>query len=263
MTERNHPEWADSFQFIASTIHRVDILAALEDEAVDLRKLNEQLSIPKATLRYNLRELVDEGYIRSSGSKFAITTTGLSALSAVRSFREHIECLPQLGDFVFSLQDELSLSNLLELSRGKITRTTPTTPYAPLHELQSELSKCDCFDAIVPTVDHVLTVLNGVNEPVRFARVVSNEDAVEAFTDGDYLPKCDDANLFARKVLSDFGLYVVDSERILLVQYDELNRIEMLVTSRADGIRDWAERKIAANGLPPAESCSSGERSAN
>ncbi|WP_324666282.1 winged helix-turn-helix domain-containing protein [Haloarcula sediminis] len=140
MSDNNHKvettSTEETLQCIAGTECRIRILRSVSESTKDLRDLADDLSIPRTTVRHNIKQLVDGDLVTSTlANEYRTTVLGDAAITGINKFSEQLELAISLDPFLSCLSQEQHDIELDKLFGTEITSASRADPFAPANRL--------------------------------------------------------------------------------------------------------------------------------
>lgn len=234
---------------VARTPVRPDILAAVDDIALNLRDLSDRLDVPRTTVRHNLKRLLKEGLVEETiGNEYRTTELGGAVLLGMDGFERRFETALKLSPLLECLpRDEIGV-DVYSLTDATVTTTSQADPVAPLRRLEELVEQASRLDGYFP----VYPLLGDIDD------VVCRRDGFEAtlfLTPGvadkqlsaDGAPETPAGGTAVELRVVDngpqYGLAVTD-RRALLLGLDETDKPHVLLETTSASCHDWVGRRL-------------------
>lgn len=242
---------ADEIEFFGASRNRIEIISALSEEGpIEKYDLRERFDISRTTLKRNLDELEDRGWIREEpANEYRITLSGQIVEDGLSGFTEAIDDGRTLQPFLRWVDPaEFDLDPAV-LAGADVTVAKGANPYAPVNEHVAALGRTGSFRGCLPVVgrDALRTCRDRLGETDGPWELVVTPEVLETLRS--------DSNLNGEfeEIRGQDGLeiYVHEGEMPMFVGlYDEIVQIGVeddrgvpraLASSADDRVREWAQ----------------------
>jgi predicted transcriptional regulator len=241
-----------ALEFLASSPARVRILDALADGPATARELADQTGIPRSTLRRNLGELVDRGYVArdAAASTHALSAVGVTVRETVRDAMATVADAKALVPFLDHFPAELPVE-ASAISDADVVGSLTDDPFRPVSATRERLRNGGDVCGFVPVINPLylkgLHACVGEDRDVEVAaprsayaaRVADDPERVHDIVDSS------NVHLFEAETVPDYALGVGDHE-VLLGAFDDHMRTHSVLFGERDGpVGDWAADRYA------------------
>jgi predicted transcriptional regulator len=232
---------------LIEVVRRAPMIAALREEPLDRRDLEQRLEISKSTAHRNTTSLAERGLVERTDGKYNLTEFGEAVADVVKTFESDIRTtvrLAPLFDAVAGIQPRCPID---AFSDATITTADRGDPFGPLARFVSLVQDTDTLQmldsyAVAPTyIDEIHgRVLDGLE-----TKVIERTDVAEDIIE-NYPRKCIElcASEFLTMRIHDdipFGLVIMDSRIGLGVRDPDTGAPRAFIdTDDPDGLA-WAE----------------------
>lgn len=241
--------------FLTRSENRVRVLTALADTTRTQEELVERTEISEITISRCLDQFRERGWVRGTDGGYETTAVGTLIAEDYVRFEESMDVAARLGPEIDLLPTDRMDFDLRHLTRARITDPDE-------HEM---LRVLDRWVGLIRNSDHVRTL-------VYVAGEVAAEAVTDALTDNDLrfeavIPSHHLANVRETPSLREAYRGIIEAGGSLSVAhedpqtpysvalfdglvaiagFDSTGTIRVGIESRADPVRDWAERTYAA-----------------
>lgn len=239
----------DHINRLSNSPQRLRVLDALGDTRADLRDLTAELDSPRTTLQRNLSVLEERGWIERAPSGYTTTTAGCLVFEAFVTMGEAVETIDTMAPFLDAVDapEEIDVGRLHD---PRVTTPEPGQPNAPMKRLLVALDESDRVRGFLPVVSTLLIERfrhTGGSDTTEHEYVVSR-DALDALCEQHAdEPEASESNppvqIEMRIYGHDlpYGLFISE-DRLALVAYDEVGRMEALVESDNQETIEWGRK---------------------
>lgn len=243
MVEDTHP----SRDLLIEVVRRAPMIAALREEPLDRRDLEQRLEISKSTVHRNTTSLAERGLVERTEGKYNFTELGEAVADVVATFETDMRTIVRLAplfDAVAGLRPRCPINAFSDATVTTADRGDPFGPLARFVSLVKETDTLRMFDsyAVAPTyIDEVHgRVLDGLE-----TKVIERPDVAEDIIE-NYPQKCIElcASEFLTMRLHDelpFGLVILDSRIGVGVRDLDTGSPRAFVDTDDPEARAWAE----------------------
>ena len=146
---------------LITLVRRAPALAALREQPLDRRDLEECLDVSKPTVHRLARTLGEMGLIERTNGIFALTGLGEAVADVVAEFTRSVETAYRLTPLLETIQDRYSDFDVAAFEDAIVTTAEPSNPYRPVQRycsLIKETRTLRGFDTTMFSPQHVDTV---------------------------------------------------------------------------------------------------------
>jgi predicted transcriptional regulator len=241
---------ADEIEFFGASRNRIEIISALsEDGPIEKHDLRERFDVSRTTLKRNLDELAERGWIREeSANEYRITLSGQIVEDGLSGFTEAIDDGRTLQPFLKWVDPAAFDLDPTVLAGADVTVAKGANPYAPVNEHVAALDRTDSFQGCLPVVgrDALRKSRERLGETDGTWEMVVTEEVLEALRSDPSLT----GGFEAIREHDGLEIYVHEGEMPMFVGlYDEIVQIgveddrgvpQALVSATDDRVREWA-----------------------
>jgi predicted transcriptional regulator len=232
---------------LSEVVRRAPMIAALREEPLDRRELEQRLEVSKSTAHRNTTTLAEQGLVERTDGEYHLTEFGEAVADVVATFETDMRTtvrLAPLFEAVAGLRPRCPINAFSDATVTTADRGDPFGPLARFVSLVKETDTLRMFDsyAVAPTyIDEVHgRVLDGLE-----TKVIERPDVAEDIIE-NYPRKCVElcASEFLTMRLHDelpFGLVLLDSRIGVGVRAPETGSPRAFVDTDDPEARAWAE----------------------
>ncbi|MFW5905866.1 MAG: helix-turn-helix transcriptional regulator [archaeon] len=243
MVEDTHP----SRDLLIEVVRRAPLIAALREESLDRRDLEQRLEISKSTAHRNTSSLAERGLVERTDGKYTLTEFGEAVADVVTTFETDMRTVVRLAPLFGAVAGVQPRCPIDAFSDATVTTADRGDPFGPLARFVALIDETDTlrmFDsyAVAPTyIDEVHgRVLDGLE-----TKVIERPDVAEDVIE-NYPQKCVElcASDFLTMRLHDelpFGLVILDARIGVGVRDPETGSPRAFVDTDDPDARAWAE----------------------
>ena len=236
----------DAVEWMAGSAQRMHLLEAMKGENADLRTLADELGSPRTTLQRNLSMLTERGWIEDTPSGYTTSVPGCLLVDAFSKLLETVDRIDDLAPFLENVDEfeDLDIGRILEPT---VTSPRPSRPYLPMSRLVTLFTNAQNVRGFFPVHPTILvrecTAVADTEaldvEVILADRTMetleerTRADGVSAITD------CPGIELLIYDGHIPYALILID-DRVILVAYDEVGRIQATVESKSETTIEWA-----------------------
>ena len=234
-------------ELLLEVVRRAPMLAALREEAMTRRSLEDHLGVSNSTVHRNTRSLAERGILTKSNGEHTLTEFGRAVADAVTTFEADIRATTRLSPLLEVVADTVPRCPTDVFADATVTTTSTGDPFAPLARFISLVRETDslCMAdsyAIAPTyIDEIHgRILDGLE-----TKVIERPDVAADIIE-NYPRKC--VQLCASEYLTmklhddlPFGLVILDGRIGIGIRDAESGVPRAFVDTEANGAREWAE----------------------
>ncbi|HET7323365.1 MAG TPA: helix-turn-helix domain-containing protein, partial [Halococcus sp.] len=140
---------------LITLVRRAPALAALREQPLDRRDLEEYLSVSKPTVHRLTRTLGEMGLVEKSGGLFVLTRLGEAVADVVSEFTRNVETAYRLAPLFEIQYPTLDISAFTDAT---VTTAVPGDPYRPMqryYSLVEQTATLRGFDTTVLSPEYV------------------------------------------------------------------------------------------------------------
>lgn len=228
-------------------LKRVGALERLLEGPATRGELQDELDVSRATLHRVATFLEDEELAVETDGGLALTTVGREVANAAVTYAERVGTARQLAPLLnaIDLDDLPSRLDPELLADAEVVRPKPGQPGRPAQRVADAVEGADHVRGLAPVVLPIYVeafhreILDGMETDLVLAT-----DVIDGL-DEAYADKFEEALGTGRldvAVADDlpFGLYITP-EMAGVVGYDENDVLQVVVESRSEAVREWAE----------------------
>jgi predicted transcriptional regulator len=235
-------------EFLARSVNRFEILAAIESAPKTSRELKDELGLPRTTLRRNLLELQDRNWIRSSPTEnvYRISPAGETIVDGFADLLEQAATADKLATFLDQFGHDLPVDTDA-LEGCEVVCPEPSDPHAPVQRLIELVQGAGELSVLIPSISpfyvDMFTRRLGTSPSFDIVTTPDAVDAIEgvypdemgAFLDGD------ERTVSLNTELPGFGICLHDAGAFVLTFTDDQRVHAVLeVTEAQPEIVGWA-----------------------
>ncbi|RJT07537.1 winged helix-turn-helix domain-containing protein [Halococcus sp. IIIV-5B] len=237
----------DTIRYLSNSPQRVDILNMLTEERMDVRDITKQLESPRSTVQRNVSILEEKDWLRSIGSEYTATTTGMFLCEEFVSMIRTVDTIDRIAPFLEAVDDpdEIDVEQLNDMD---ITTPQPGHPHLPTDKLFETLTECGQVQGLLPTVSSLSVRLfqnmegdapskseyilspRGVNTLYRHLATEENENPVLEFPTN--------LKFWYYKSELPYGLFLTE-DTVVFVAYDDLGKMQATLQSSYKQTYSW------------------------
>jgi len=234
-------------ELLLEVVKRAPLLAALREESLSPRDLQERLDISKSTAHRNATSLADRGLVQKSDGEHTLTAFGQQVAAVVSTFEADMENTVRLAPMFDIVSGTDPPCPIDAFADATITSTQRGDPFGTLARFVSLVSETTSFrmidsHAIAPAyIDEIQgRVLDGLEAKVIERSAVA-EDIME-----HYPKRCIrlcGSEYFTLKLFDDipFGLVILDHRIGVGIRDPSTGTPRAFVDTDSDHAREWAE----------------------
>lgn len=232
---------------LSDSEHRLPILECLRDGPVRVTDLGSSLDVPQPTIKHNLTRLEEQGLVRTTGSKYAITTFGSHVCELTTEYLRRITVTRTLTPFLRDVDDSTTGFDLLHFEDADVTAVDSTNPHAPVERLTELAAGKEYLRAVTPILPRQLHEVfhEGIVDGRTQLDLIVTADLFEMMR-SRFGEAYEDAVASGRLIVGiypdavPFGLFLFEDAVALLGHGDE-NIPRCLVETDSADARRWAD----------------------
>ena len=232
---------------LITLVRRAPALAALREQPLDRRDLEDCLDVSKPTVHRLTRTLGEMNLVERTNGIFVLTKLGEAVADVVAEFTRSVETAYRLTPLIETIQDRYSDFDIAVFEDAIVTTAEPSNPYRPVQRycsLIEETGTLRGFDTTMLSPQHVDAVHRRVCDGMEAEFVYP--PAVAAHLSSTYSERMAEMIESGRldfRVHTDIshGLVLFD-ERVGIRSYCETTgALRAFVDTDSPDVREWAE----------------------
>ena len=232
---------------LITLVRRAPALAALREQPLDRRDLEDCLDVSKPTVHRLTRTLGEMGLVERTNGIFVLTKLGEAVADVVAEFTRSVETAYRLTPLIETIQDRYSDFDIAVFEDAIVTTAEPSNPYRPVQRycsLIEETRTLRGFDTTMLSPQHVDAVHRRVCDGMEAEFVYP--PAVAAHLSSTYSKRMAEMIESGRldfRVHADIshGLVLFD-ERVGIRNYCKTTgALRAFIDTDSPDVREWAE----------------------
>jgi predicted transcriptional regulator len=239
-------------ELLLEPLKRVQALERLLEGPATRGELQDELDVSRATLHRVATFLEDEEMAEEADDGLSLTTVGHEVANAAVEYEERVGTARQLAPLLneFDLEALPVPLDPEVLSDADVVRPKPGQPGRPAQQVVDAVDGAERIRGLAPVVIPIYVeayhreILDGTEVELVFA-----PDVIEGLEE-TYIDKFGEALETGRLDVSvteevPLGLYITP-EKVGIAGYDADDVLQIVVESRSEAVREWAEAVFEA-----------------
>lgn len=243
----------ESLEFLSSSPVRVRILDALAAEPATAQAIEAETGVPRSTLRRNLGELVDRGYVRRSAASgtYSLSAVGDAVRKTIRSTMATVADAEALAPFLEHFPESVPVS-ANALADCEVVGSGAAEPFEPVSAVRDRLRGSERVRGFVPVINPLY--LKGLHAWVgddRPFELVAPRSAYASRFDRSPdrlrdIAAASNVTLYESEAVPEYALGFLDDE-VLLGAFDDHMRTHSVLFADHDApVTEWANERYDA-----------------
>lgn len=232
---------------LITLVRRAPALAALREEPLDRRDLEERLGVSKPTVHRLARTLSEMDLVERSNGIFVLTGLGESVADVIVEFTRSVETAYRLAPLLEISRNQYPEFDVAGFTDATVTTAEPSDPYRPLRRYFSFIEESNTlrgFDTTTLAPEYVDTVQRQIQggmevELIYPPAVVANLSSVYP----ERIAMLIESDRLVLRVHPDlpYGLAIFD-ERVAVASYCKTTgALRTVIDTDSPAVREWAE----------------------
>lgn len=232
---------------LITLIRRAPALAALREQPLDRRDLEESLGVSKPTVHRLVRTLNKMDLVKRTNGVFVLTRLGEIVADVTAEFTRNVETAYRLTPFLEIIQDQYPGFDVAAFEDAIVTTAEPSNPYRPVQRycsLVEETRDLRAFDATMLSPQHIDAIYSRVCDGMETQLICPPAVAAHLLsTYPDRMAKIGESDYLDVRVHADIshGLVLFD-ERVGIGSYCQTTgALQAFIDTDEPNAREWAE----------------------
>lgn len=226
--------------FISRSSSRVSVLSSLSGTPKDFRDVVADVDSPRTTIRDNLKQLVEQDFIREDTERrYHLTTTGRLFFEVYRKCEREAAVIERLEPFLAHVSNDALPESIALFQDVTLVSRSRSDPYRVISALIDTLRDTQPSRALMPSVtspvrEPIFESSSATPQPVQILTEETDDDSLRDRTDssphvtvkqtGQSLP---------------FGL-IIDEDQVTVYSLDSEMVAQALIYTDDVSVRRWA-----------------------
>lgn len=232
---------------LITLVRRAPALAALREQPLDRRDLEEHLGVSKPTIHRLTRTFAEMGLVERTNRTYVLTRLGETVADVVAEFTQSVETAYRLAPLLEAIQYRHSTLDITAFADATVTTAEPGDPYRPVRRYYSFVERTESlygFDTTTPSPKYISTVHQQIRDGMETEFIYQPDVADRLLSEySDWMTELFESGHFVLRVHPNLphGLAIFD-ERIAITNYCETTgALRALIDINSSAAREWAE----------------------
>ncbi len=237
----------DTAAFI-TLVRRAPALAALREQPLDRRDLEECLGVSKPTVHRLTRTLGEMGLVERSNGIFVLTGLGEAVADVVVEFTQSVETAYRLAPLMETFRSQYPTFDVTGFADATVTTAGPGDPYRPMRRYYSLVEETETlygFDTTTLSPEYIDTVHQQIRDGME-TELIYPPAVITQFLSvhPEWMAESVENGHLVLRVHPNLphGLAIFD-DRVAIASYCETTgALRTFIDTDTSAAREWAER---------------------